>query len=182
MGQYYKPCILKKNKKTVEKWLLAHDFDNGLKLMEHSWIENPFVKTFECLIHNNPQIVVWAGDYADKCKGLTTCAYERCKDTNKIQKPERYSNELFELSVLDSLFVINHSKKVYVNKANVISKDGWRIHPLPLLTCEGNGRGGGDYRGDDSRGLVGSWARDLISVSDKVPDGFKEIGFDLYED
>jgi len=181
MGQYYKPCILKKNKKTVEKWLYSHDFDSGLKLMEHSWVENPFVKTFESLILNNPQHIVWAGDYADECKGLKTCVYSRCNDKNKIQKPDIYSDELYEVSILDSLFVINHSKRIYVNKANIKSDNGWRIHPLPLLTCEGNGRGGGDYRGNDNQHIVGSWARDLISVSDKVPDGFKELVFDLFE-
>jgi hypothetical protein len=59
--------------------------------------------------------------------------------------------------------------------------DGWRIHPLPLLTCEGNGRGGGDYRGESD--LVGRWSRDLISVEPVLAEleGYKEITFDLIE-
>lgn len=172
MGQYYKGAILK-NKKSVESWVYSHDFDSGLKLMEHSWIENPFVKSFEKLIHNNPKRVVWAGDYADECKGLKTNVYSRCSDKNKV-KPE------YELSILDSLFVINHTKKEYVLKSEVPNIDGWRIHPLPLLTCEGNGRGGGDFRGESD--LIGSWARDLISVSGTEPTGYKKIIFDLKED
>jgi len=172
MGQYYCSVILGDNKKTVRAFVRSYDFDSGAKLMEHSWMENSFVKSFELLIHNKPQRVVWAGDYADKCEGMKTNVYDRCKDTLKV-KPE------YELSVLDSRFVINHSKKLFVDKTKVPDSDGWRIHPLPLLTCDGCGRGGGDYRGDSE--LVGSWSRDLISVSKAVPKGFKELIFDLKE-
>ena len=174
MGQYYKPSILAENKKTIRKWVYSHDYGSGLKLMEHSWIENPFVKSFETLIHNNPQRVVWGGDYADECKGLKTNVYSRCTDKNKF-KPE------YELSVLDSRFVINHTKKMFVDKLNIKNIDGWRIHPLPLLTCEGNGRGGGDFGGDDKNEVVGTWARDLISVSSEKPSDYTELTFDLFE-
>ena len=173
MGQYYKAAILKGNGKTVENWVLSHDFDSGLKLMEHSWIENEFVRSFETLIFNNPKRVVWAGDYGDKCNGLKTNVYDRCNEKLQI-KPE------YPLSVLDSLYIINHTKKQYVSKVDVPSIDGWRIHPLPLLTCEGNGRGGGDFRGESD--LVGSWARHVISVSGIEPIGFEKINFDLKED
>ncbi len=176
MGQYYKAIVLGKNKKTVKQWLYSHDFGSGLKLMEHSWMENPFVKNFESLLHNNPQNVVWAGDYAENCNGLKTNVYERCTDKNKIPKD---SDNIHELSVLDARFVINHTKKLYIDKMDVISNDGWRVHPLPLMTCEGNGQGGGDYRGGDK--IVGTWARDLISVSNKIPDGFKELQFTCEE-
>jgi hypothetical protein len=47
------------------------------------------------------------------------------------------------------------------------------------MTCEGNGRGGGDYRGDED--YVGSWARDIISVSNVVPEGYSEFMFNLVE-
>ena len=172
MGQYYYAAILGKNKKTVKSHVYSWDFDSGLKLMEHSWIENPFVKRFEFLIHDNPQHVVWAGDYADHCNGLKSNVYLRCTDKTKV-KPE------YELSLLDSIYVINHTKKCFVDKTKVPNRDGWRIHPLPLLTCEGNGRGGGDYRNDDK--IVGSWARDLISVSSTKPEGFTEVEFNSTE-
>jgi len=172
MGQYFKAVILNKNKKTIIKWIFSHDFGSGLKLMEHSWIENPFVKTFERLIHNNPKHVVWAGDYANKCKGLKTNVYSRCSDKNKVSKDD---DNVYELSILDSLYIINHTKKEYVNKVNIPNNDGWRIHPLPLLTCEGNGLGGGDYYSENGSDFIGTWARDLISVSSECPDGYKEI-------
>ena len=38
MGQYYKPINL-----DDKQWLYSHDFGDGLKLMEHSWIGNDFV-------------------------------------------------------------------------------------------------------------------------------------------
>jgi len=43
------------------------------------------------------------------------------------------------------------------------------IHPLSLLVCDGNCRGGGDYRGinDD---LCGLWKDDIISMNDTIPD------------
>jgi len=172
MGQYFKAVLLKDNKKTVENFVTSWSYSNGSKLMEHSWVKNPFVKSFESLIHNNPKRVVWAGDYADECKGLKTNVYHRCDDKLEV-KPN-------ELNISDSRFVINHSKKMFVDKTKVLDNDGWQIHPLPLLTCEGNGRGGGDFRGESD--LVGSWARDLISVSKDLPNGYKELVFDLIED
>lgn len=176
MGQYYKPCILAKNKKTVVKWVYSHSYGwNGLKLMEHSYIENDFVKAFETLITNNPQHVVWGGDYAEPEKKGGTNTYARCTDKKEV-KPFSPTET--------GKYVVNHSKKLYVDKskAPLCSKD-WegRIHPLPLLTAEGNGQGGGDYRGKASVKLVGSWARDLISVENEKPKGFKELKYNFTE-
>lgn len=88
-------------------------------------------------------------------------------------------------------YLINWDKKVYVDKRRVPSVAyGWTdgqkytIHPLPLLTAEGNGRGGGDFRTEDAGGntaLIGTWARDHISLGSTVPEGFEEIVFDLVE-
>lgn len=149
--------------------MYSHEYDNGLKLMEHSYIGNSFVSSFESLIKGNPQRVVWAGDYADECKGRKTNLYNRCKDLNKANPTER-------VSVTETRYIVNHSKKEFVDKFNVPEIATWKgtkIHPLPLLTCEGNGRGGGDFRG--SNNYVGTWARDVISVESKKPQGFTEI-------
>jgi hypothetical protein len=37
----------------------------------------------------------------------------------------------------------------------------------------------GDFRGDSD--LIGSWARDLISIGREVPEDYKELIFDLVE-
>ena len=180
MGQYYKAVILGKNKKTVLKWVYSWNYESGLKLMEHSWSKNPFVRAVESIIYQNPQNVVWGGDYADECKGLKTNVYSRCKENNEVSPKTN-------LNASHTRFIINHTKKQYVDKTKVV-KDchGWRIAPLPLLTCEGNSRGGGDFHINEEKGqgnvsIIGSWARDLISVEPRKPIGYKELKFDLIE-
>lgn len=182
MGQYFRPIILAKNKKTVLSFLYSHAYSNGLKLMEHSWIGNNFVRAFESLIHKNPQIVVWAGDYAEPCIGRKTNLYQRCLD-----KLEQHPTT--QLIDKDCRYVVNHTKKEFVDTYKVkqitakwASDSDFRIHPLPLLTCEGNGQGGGDFFGKDKNEIIGTWARNLISVEPEAPQGYKEISFDLNEE
>ena len=172
MGQYYQPVILSENNKVLE-WVYSHEYDNGLKLMEHSYIGNNFVRAFESLIHNNPKRVVWAGDYADK-EPSGKNLFAKCTDNNKVRPETSLSDE-------DCRYLVNHTRYLYVDTLKRGKE--WAIHPLPLLTSEGNGQGGGDFSGDDPDNLVGSWARDLISVqSDKTGlDGFNELEFDLEE-
>ena len=66
------------------------------------------------------------------------------------------------------------TKKEYVDKDIAPEdKEGWKVHPLPLLTCEGNGRGGGDYRLRNE--FIGYWSRDRISVEEKAPKDYEEL-------
>jgi hypothetical protein len=53
------------------------------------------------------------------------------------------------------------------------------MHPLPILTCEGNGRGGGDFHKGDP--LVGKWARNRVTVANRKPKGYTELEFNVYE-
>lgn len=94
-------------------------------------------------------------------------------------------------------FLINWDKEVFVDKRKVPAVayywspgDKQALHPLPILTAEGNGRGGGDFNTDghgDRSGpqgnfeLIGSWARDHISLGTSAPEGFEEVIFDLIE-
>jgi hypothetical protein len=65
--------------------------------------------------------------------------------------------------------LLNHTKKLYFRFDKVKADKGpygtgWKINPLPLLTCLGNnGRGGGDYDGS-CMDAVGSWAGDSLSM------------------
>jgi hypothetical protein len=189
MGQYYHNCILAEDKKTIKSFMYSHDYGSGLKLMEHSWMLNEFVGAFESQIVENPQHVVWAGDYADaeldkngkerKTKeGYNITLYSLCEDKLKV-KPKAQV-----ISIEEFPFLVNHTTKKFIDKRKVKDVDGWKIHPLPLLTVEGNNRGGGDYHTHNKKEekLVGSWSRDLISLEKTVPKGFKEIQFTLYED
>ena len=199
MGQYYKPVILgektEENHETVKAWVYSHEYGDGLKLMEHSYQGNKFVSTFEKQLSRTGEHyksrVVWAGDYADEEPDLKIIKegkeydanlYSLCDKKNKI-KPKVSETDTYQ-------YILNHTKKEFVDKNKVPEIKDWegtKIHPLPLLTCEGNGRGGGDFTGDE-KGIVGSWARDVISVEKTNPlvttdtMDYKEIIFDLNED
>lgn len=185
MGQYYK-AIKFGTKEYVSSWAL----NCGAKLMEHSWVKNPFVKFVESLLaeggawHGSP--IVWAGDYADP-------ELNEQGDPIQITKEDKtYEANLYMLSDVEIKpeekpklkyyrYLINETDKTFVDKNKLVDNDGWRIHPLPLLTCEGNGKGGGDFSGEDKQGLIGTWARKVIIPSTKKPKGYKEIYFDLEE-
>ena len=52
----------------------------------------------------------------------------------------------------------------------------WTIHPLPILTCIGNGRGGGDYYGTNMD-MVGAWAMDRITFTEEWPVAYREVEY-----
>ncbi len=200
MGQYFKPIILGEKPKdgeheTVKAWMYSHSYDNGLKLMEHSYQGNNFVSTFEKELtrrgNHYKSRVVWAGDYAKEELGLKIIEegkeydanlYSLCNDENEI-KPKVAKTD-------DYPFIVNHTKKQFVDKNKVPEIQDWegvKIHPLPLLTSEGNGQGGGDFRGEDENQIIGSWARDVISIEKESPlvmigtTDYTELIFDLKE-
>ena len=172
MGQYYYAVILDANG-WIRVWM-APGF--GAKLMEHSYLNNEGVSGFEWELtpegrHHNSR-VVWCGDYADAETGLGKNLHLICNERNDLMLMPTANN------TSEYLFLVNHTKREFVDKRKVAKGvEGLRIHPLPLLTCEGNGRGGGDFHGESP--LVGSWARDVISAEKSAPDGFTELAFDL---
>jgi len=211
MGQYYKPVFLNKDNKPTA-YANCYDFGSLAKLMEHSWMLNDFVGFIERQLSITPQKLVWAGDYADnespdtltnsEVKQLSDedCKYSNskvifkegvnlytlCQISGRITHSEDDKEDVNFANMKAYKYLINHDKGLFVDKSKVPSLgDGWRIHPLPLLTAEGNNRGGGDFRGEDEKNLVGSWSRDCIGVVSRksdIPKHFKEIIFDLKED
>ena len=189
MGQYYNPCTIRKvNTKTgVQarpiKWMYSWEYDNGLKLMEHSWLKNTFVNTFaKNLLSEKPKRVVWAGDYADpeyEKPNDEPNLYDFCTDNIKFSPAEITVEDMNQF--LDKKpYLCNYDKKQYVDMTKLPKdNDGWCIHPLPLLTAEGNGRGGGDYHSENI--YVGTWARDKIAFRTKPPKDFVEIKPDFKE-
>jgi len=160
-------------------WVKAHEYNNGLKLMEHSYIGNDFVAAVEAELCPEGRFymssVVWAGDYADNEPGQENNLYHLCDPDRKIH-PVPVDMSAYK-------FIVNHTKKLYVDKTKILEIpdcDGLCLHPLPLLTCEGNGRGGGDFRG--THAIIGSWARDRISVEMICPPEYAELSFELVED
>lgn len=177
MGQYFKPVFLSEDVNTINGWLHPHDFNSMLKLTEHGWLKNPTVIAIENLLAEGEPFyktkLVWGGDYADGdvINGVEQLNhYDRCNDENKIDSKSLKPKKIFYR------YLINHTKQQFVDKKMVPKdKDGWRLHPLPILTCEGNGRGGGDYGSEYGYGSVGMWARDVISVSNIKPEYYTEI-------
>lgn len=177
MGQYYYPVSIEK-----KEHVCSHDYGNGLKLMEHSYVGNNFMKVVERLISKGGRWfgdrIVWAGDYADNevVDGVETTEklYNIC-DVN-IKPDEVKSRKLRFLKNLDT------NEYVDLNKVPV-TDEKWalQIHPLSLLTCEGNGRGGGDFRGEDPNGLIGKWARNRVVMQKTRPRSATELIFDLIE-
>jgi hypothetical protein len=146
--------------------------------MEHSWITNDFVGLVERLIAKGGDWyktrIVWAGDYAEGEKND--------KKPNLYHAIKNKINPTFEpLKGRKLRFLKNLDTKEFVDLNNVPGNDGWFIHPLPLLTCEGNGQGGGDFFGKDPNGLVGKWARNRVVMQRNRPRTGKEIVFDLME-
>jgi hypothetical protein len=183
MGQYYRPISLEKL-----ECVSPYAFDNGAKLIEHSWLPNEFVRSIETLIAEGGKWygdrIVWAGDYADPEKDENgndrTFEYEgrqlpltlyRITNDNAIL-PDKVKRPIYR-------YLINMDTKEFVDFKKVPDVDGWILHPLPFLTCEGNGQGGGDFYGKDPEGLVGKWARNRITISTRKPKDHTELVFDL---
>jgi hypothetical protein len=180
MGQYYKPVNL-----TKSEYLYTHDFKSrsdcngevyyigeGLKLMEHSYIGNKVLNAVERLLIPGGEWyqcrLVWAGDYADNENNRQDNVYQMMEykgkkiipSTKKVPARFRY--------------LTNSTRREDIDLSTITpDENGYKVHPLSLLVCEGNGRGGGDFRGADKR--VGSWARDVISLEDHVCDGYTVV-------
>jgi hypothetical protein len=181
MGQYYKAIILADQKSAagrqiIRLWSFAHDYGYGAKLMEHSYFDNHFVTNFEYQLTPEGMFyrsrVVWAGEYADEeptIEGDTAHnLYSLCRENSTHMPLPHHNTSSYR-------YLINHTMKLYVDKKKE------EFHPLPLLTCEGNGLSNGDYCGTN-HGICGSWARDVISVEKEPPQGYTELvcGFQEY--
>ena len=161
MGQYYRFILLSESG-AILHWIHPHDFDSGSKMMEFSWLDNEYVAATESILASKYYRIVCAGDYGapedDSCKNL----YHMCDDVPEL----RLSPESVVVSKLLKAYIVNHTKKQYVNKLENKHWDpdsDWKIHPLPLLVSETTGSGGGDFRGTGEMD-VGIWARDVISL------------------
>lgn len=151
------------------------DHFSGLKLTEHSWMRNDFCNGVIEQIWDHPARVAWVGDYAcedydfDFRGGYTKRIYEYAWQGRDIEVAfDRMPH------VHMAGYLVNHTKGVYLDVAKYVKAsifmpkwgghEWWCIHPLPLLTCIGNGRGGGDYHGTNMD-KVGSWAMDVIEYT-----------------
>lgn len=160
MGQYYKACVRAKQGR-IFKSFRTWDTDNGAKLMEHSYFKNNYVDSIMSQILNSPKHIVWAGDYADNEPGKEENLYFLSKEC-KMPRMKPYIDSVRYLVNITKHQFVDLEKAEKTNKIKY-SWGSYSIHPLPLLTADGNGRGGGDYWGVNQEELVGSWRGDLIA-------------------
>ena len=118
--------------------------------------------------------IVWAGDYADFEPNTEHNLYSifhnnkgETKDVERKGKKLRYLVNITTKEFVDLNKV--PVTTVWVNPKNKKDKFKFRIHPLSLLTCEGNGQGGGDFFGNDPNRLVGKWARNIVVIQRTRP-------------
>lgn len=174
MGQYYKVIILAEKDTTNKEYIRFFiNIWDGVKLTEHSYLKNPFVNAVEFLLSPLGPLyksrIVWAGDYADEEDDSENLYHLAENEISKeyIPKPEKLNQEY--------KYIVNHTKKQYIDKSKYVL-----FHPLPLITAEGNGRGGGDYRGSHED-KIGSWSRDVISIEKELLPEYTEIEYKFGE-
>lgn len=195
MGQYYLVVVGSKcgwNKQVY----YPLDFDEGLKLMEHSYVDSDFCKKIHSLIYKNPKRIIWVGDYANE----KTDEYYSVHNRNQEPMPKSVPNYKFawgskashrskDISLAgadidyEHSYLVNHTIKSYIDLKSYYkysSTNIWGvIDPLPILTVVGNGRGGGDYFGSNEN-RIGSWRWHLISIEDSPPDGYTKLSSKNY--
>lgn len=187
MGQYY--GVLMSVRKKWQRYDVRTKTSGfvGYKLTEHSWWLNPVPNAVAEMALKRHVRVAWVGDYSAHCispnpnlsQETMDLLYDMAWGSHRLTEGQLVGGEL----TLNGLFVNNHTKGVFLDCSKYYERslrDGWCVHPLPLLTALGNGRGGGDYRGNDIE-RVGTWAWDEISVSGEPVNGFKEVECCFFE-
>lgn len=171
MGQYYN-SVLKNEKGEIEAY-----YNFGLKLMEHSYFFNSYVNSVCKKLVNKPHCVAWVGDYAEEEDYIGKENADMLRtmvNFRHLHKGIQLESKTVPYGYMGYLLV-NHSKKQFIDMTDYYNnsvlnygeerKGEYVIHPLPLLTAVGNGKGGGDYhRKALNIGDVGLWAGDLIEM------------------
>lgn len=199
MGQYYIPVIMRRTrtKHMNVRCVYAHEYGNGHKLMEHSFVGNKFVNIVFNELVNNPASVIWLGDYAepgdvpnmenDQFQNLYNTVWKSDTKGNLFIHKE---DALKEFNFDEENYLINHTKRVFIDlksyKKEAPNASRYfddktelrKINPLPLLTVCSNGRGNGDYYPAHAyEAGVGEWVNDILEVKWDKPKGYKEVQY-----
>lgn len=138
MGQYYVPVIISRDR--VVRTLSSHDFDNGLKLMEHSYIGNVFVNAVLAIIKNTPSRLAWIGDYSnDPYEGpyakLPKGEFDEYFNAAWSERGScKMDPSAFEGIQLDKVldidtadrYLVNHTHECYINVSEYIHNNQWK--------------------------------------------------------
>jgi hypothetical protein len=162
----------------------------GMELLEHTTTTSSFCANIASLISPCGQFwkarIVWCGENATPIRGSRETLYKRVS----------WEHELQELRVPVGGFgtrcpyLVNHTKKEVLNLHEILktyTKESFdeTLHPLPLLTME-SGTLNDLVRSKTSclpwpflpnrpeLTLLGSWARNSVSVERECPSGFTD--------
>lgn len=201
MGEYYAPCILRSHKKTAPNrnkvigWIYCHEFNNGLKQMEFGYLGNKVMNTLEALINKEcgkyaGYPIVIAGDYDDvepyKYNGEKINLYDLSEKVGTKFSPKWLKDNNIKVDSYPKhcRYIINETKRVFIDTKRIKADDyGWKIHPIAILCAGDKPKGGGCYYGKNQR-MFGSWARNIVVVSNEKPDKdkYKEVFYTFKED
>ena len=194
MGQYYKAYLKNYDESGNEQARVFSpmDYNYGYKLLEHAWINNRFVDSVMAAITEKPTAVAWIGDYANEDED-----FEEKPSTYNLQDYERAWHgeigdddelEFVNSSILNG-YLLNCDQCQYIDLKAWMALNGVEIelyngevieqclHPLPILTAIGNGRGGGDYCSHNAE-HVGDWAmNNIMFTTSEPPADYKELDF-----
>ena len=188
MGQYYKTVMVRTGGEGIVKDIVTVDNDCefksgwvGLKLMEHSYLNNEWIDAIANFIYRNRVRMAHVGDYAYEYPHYQL-AYNDNVKKEVLDVSDMYDeNGMLKRFNYDGKYLVNWDKKCYISfdnwkKRNLVSwaEDVYTC-PFTILTALGNGRGGGDYYQEYPHFEdVGDWVWEEISIEDEVPDGFLE--------
>lgn len=191
MGQYYKTIINRTEGAdtqtifTVDNHCGFTDY-HGLKLMEHSYLNNEWTDAIAYFLYKNKARVAHVGDYAHEYPEHTL-AYNDNVNTTPLDVSNNYDDngKLIEFDYANKFFV-NWDKKEYIDfnhwkeKNKIEWDDNSYFCPLTMLTALGNDRGGGDYHAPlPNHDKIGCWAWDELSIEDSAPENYTELS-ELY--
>jgi hypothetical protein len=187
MGQYYMTAFMHKDG-NIEV-MHPHHYDNGLKLMEHSWVGNNYVNTVIQHLMDITNIeggcrMAHVGDYSNDLicemagkKKIARKMYSACWGGG-YQK--HYITP--QTTIPKDVFIVNDDRKEYIRAIQTCDEGKDWIASFTLLIAMGNGLGGGDYRGRNE-GLVGRWACDHLRATEFEPqDCLKIHGWEFKEE
>lgn len=156
-----------------------YKLSQGLKMLEQAWYCRPFVVGVLNAIADTPARVAWVGDYANEDDDYVLNPNYSVADYSACWEDDG-DTQAFDTAPDCSVkgYLVNVDKGIYLDLADVAYEAagsgpyGNSIHPLPILTAIGNGRGGGDYWGTHMD-KVGTWAMDRLQFVDDEPEGME---------
>jgi len=179
------------------RWLDPEAFSAKGQLCKHSSLGGAFTNAVYLMLDNAPMRVGWIGELSNDPFDPDEDAYAGALPEEEFMRyyAEAWTrddwktqivlgnldrNKLSQILTLrtNGRYLVNHTRMTYLDMGVYIPSNLSALQcpdPLPLLTACGNGRGDGEYPfGNSCSDKIGAWAFNLLSFTDKKPEGFQE--------